>query len=134
MSVIIKRELFRGAVATLVMASGTFVLGRLSGYEAKVLLESSLSGINMLCSTVILGSSTILVLMKPITESQEVPGSWYTTIYYISLGVAALLGGGLIAIITMLYGTIANIILIVGQGVTDHPLVDDDQDQRASKE
>lgn len=134
MSVIIKRELFGGAVATLVMASGTFVLGRLSGYEAKVLLESSLSGINMLCSTVILGSSTILVLMIPITESQEVPGSWYTTIYYISLGVAALFGGGLIAIITMLYGTIANIILIVGQGVTDHPLVDDDQDQRTSKE
>ncbi|MDR9456269.1 MAG: hypothetical protein RI572_02560 [Salegentibacter sp.] len=178
MSVIIKRALFGGAVATLVMASGTFVLGRLSGYEAKVLLESSLSGINMLCNTVILGSSTILALMLtllslsraansslnkehyrqvlsiakydtiliisaviaflflniPITESQEVPGSWYTTIYYITLGVAALLGGGLIAIVTMLYGTIANIILIVGLGVTDHPLVDDDQDQRASKE
>ncbi|WP_372919074.1 hypothetical protein [Salegentibacter sp.] len=178
MSVIIKRALFGGAVATVVMASGTFLVGRLSGYEAKVLLESSISGINMLCNTVILGSSTILALMLtllgisraanssltkehyrhvlniakydtiliisaviaflflniPITESEEVPGSWYTNIYYITLGVASILGGGLIAVVTMLYGTIANIILIVGLGVTDHPLVNNDQEQNLNEE
>lgn len=178
MSVIVKRALVGGAVSTFAMAAGTFVLGRLTGYEAKVLLESSVSGINMLCNTVILASSTILALMLtllslsraansslnkehyrqvlsiakydtiliisaviaflflniPITETQEVPGSWYTTIYYITLGVAALLGGGLIAIVTMLYGTIANIILIVGLGVTDHPLVKDEQGEETSKE
>ncbi|HER39685.1 MAG TPA: hypothetical protein ENO10_00515, partial [Salinimicrobium catena] len=63
MSPIIKRAFVGGAVSTIVMGVGTYVLGEVSGYEAKALLSSSLSGINMLCNTVILGSSTILALM-----------------------------------------------------------------------
>lgn len=169
-----------GLVSTLVMASGTFVLGQISGYEAKELLKSSLSGINMLCNTVVLAASTILALMLtllslsraansnlskqhyrqvltmakadtiliivavitflllniPITETEDVPRSWFTIIYYVSLGMAAILGGGLIAVVTMLYGTIANVILIVGLGVTDHPLVnkDDGDAERSERE
>lgn len=167
---IIKRAVTGGVVSTLFMASGTFILGEFSGYKAKELLASSHSGINMLCNTVILGSSTILALMLtllslsraanstltkahyrnvltiakvdtilivvavitflmlnlPITEAEEVPDSWYTMIYYISLGMAAILGGGFITLVTMLYGTIANVILIVGLRVTDHPLVDNE--------
>lgn len=38
--------------------------------------------------------------------------------------MAAILGGGFIAIVTMLYETISNIILIVGFGVKDHPMVE----------
>lgn len=167
---IIKRAVTGGAVSALFMGTGTFILGEVSGYEAKALISSSISGINMLCNTVILGSSTILALMLtllslsraaksrlskthyrhvlaiaqldtiliivsvitfmmlnlPITESKELPNSWFTTIYYVSLGMAAIIGGGFIALITMLYGTIANVILIVGLRVTDHPLVDEE--------
>ncbi|MFD1095926.1 hypothetical protein [Salegentibacter chungangensis] len=181
MNVIVKRAIVGGVVSTLVMGTGTFILGELSGYQAKELLGSSLSGINMLCNTVILGSSTILALMLtlislsraasstlnkehyrdvlkiakfdtiliiaaiitflmlnlPITESESVPNSWYSIIYYISLGMASVLGGGFVAVVTMLYGTIANIILIVGLGVTDHPLVqekDEIAEEEAEKE
>lgn len=167
MNTIVKRAIVGGVVSTIVMGTGTFILGEVSGYKAKELLGSSLSGINMLCNTVILGSSTILALMLtllslsraanshltkqhyrnvlkiakfdtiliiaaiitflmlnlPFTESAQVPNSWYAIIYYVSLGMASVLGGGMVAVITMLYGTIANIILIVGLGVTDHPLV-----------
>lgn len=167
---IIKRAIFGGIISTVFMALGTFILGEISGYEAKELLSSSLNGINMLCNTVILGASTILALMLtllslsraaessltkahyrnvltiaksdtiliivavitflllnlPITESKELPTSWYRIIYYTSLGMAAILGGGFIAVVTMLYGTIANVILIVGLKVTDHPLVDNE--------
>lgn len=173
MSPIVKRAFVGGAVATLVMGVGTFILGEVSGYEAKVLLSSSLSGINMLCNTVILGSSTILALMLtllslsraarstlsnahyehvlmvartdtilivaavitflflnlPITESKEVPTSWYSTVYYVSLAMASILGGGFIAVVTMLYGTISNVIAIVGFKQTDHPLVEHDDEE-----
>jgi hypothetical protein len=52
---IMKRAVAGGVVSTLFMAIGTFVLGEVSGYQARELLSSSLSGINMLCNTVILG-------------------------------------------------------------------------------
>jgi hypothetical protein len=173
MSPIIKRAFVGGAVSTIIMGVGTFILGEISGYEAKALLSSSLSGINMLCNTVILGSSTILALMLtllslsrsarsklshahykhvlmvartdtilivaavvmflflnlPITETKEVPTSWFSIVYYISLGMAAILGGGFIAVVTMLYGTISNVIAIVGFKQTDHPLVEHDDEE-----
>lgn len=175
---ILKRAIIGGAVSTLIMALGTYILGEVSGYKAMELLATSLSGINMLCNTVILGSSTILALMLtllglsrnaeshltnthyqnvlmiakvdtiliivavitlllfnlPITEAADLPKDWFTTIYYVSLGMAAIIGGGFIALITMLYGTIANVILIVGLGVTDHPLVDNDYDEKHEEE
>ncbi|MDT0649895.1 hypothetical protein, partial [Autumnicola edwardsiae] len=171
MNIIVKRAIVGGAVSTLVMGTGTFILGEVSGYRAMDLLSTSLSGINMLCNTVILASSTILALMLtllsisrsansrltekhyrnvlhiakydtiliivatitflmlnlPIIESKEVPENWYVAIYYTSLGMASILGGGLIAIVTMLYGTITSIILIVGLKITDHPLVDNEE-------
>lgn len=177
MSPIMKRAFVGGAVATLVMGVGTFILGEVSGYEAKVLLSSSLSGINMLCNTVILGSSTILALMLtllslsraarstlsnahyqhvlmvartdtilivaavitflflnlPITESKAVPTAWYSIVYYVSLAMASVLGGGFIAVVTMLYGTISNVIAIVGFKQTDHPLVEHDDQENGNE-
>lgn len=176
---IIKRAIVGGLVSTIIMGIGAFIIGEVSGYEARDLLTTSSSGINMLCNTVILGSSTILALMLtllslsratkshltkqhyknvltiakadsvliitavitfmmlnlPITQSPEVPGNWFTYIYFITLGMASVLGGGFIAVITMLYGTIKNVILIVGFGMEDHPLVDkEDVDQVKEKE
>lgn len=173
MNVIVKRAIAGGVLSTIIMGIGTYILGEVSGYKAKELLSSSLTGINMLCNTVILGSSTILALMLPllslstssnsrmtkvhyshvltiakvdtiliivsiitflllnlpITESEEVPSTWFTSIYYISLAMAAILGGGFVAVVTMLYETISNIILIVGFGVTDHPMVEEVEEE-----
>ncbi|MDX1762042.1 MAG: hypothetical protein R3218_07810, partial [Christiangramia sp.] len=137
MNAIVKRAIVGGIVSTIVMGTGTFILGQVSGYKAMELLKHSLSGINMLCNTVILGSTTILALMLtllglsrssefrltdrhykdvlmiaksdtilivaavitflmlnlPISESEGVDRSWYESIYYVSLGMASLLGG-----------------------------------------
>jgi hypothetical protein len=177
MDVILKRALTGGVVSTIIMGAGAYILGELSGYKAMELLSTSLSGINVLCNTVILSSSTILALMLtmlsisrassseltkkhyqnilriakydtilivvatitflllnlPIVESQEVTESWYIGIYYVSLGMAAVLGGGLIALVTMLYGTVANIILIVGLNKQDHPLVNTEDAQKENE-
>lgn len=58
-----KRALVGGAISLVVILSGSFLLGELSGYEAKVLIKNSLSGLNMLCNTIVLASATILALL-----------------------------------------------------------------------
>lgn len=77
---------------------------------------------------------TFLMLNLPIIQSNEVPGNWYSYIYYITLGMTAILGGGFIAVITMLYETIKNVILIVGFDIDDHPLVDQEDVDEAKEE
>ncbi len=62
-SVHTKRALVGGGISLAVILTGSFMLGELSGYEAKVLLKNSLSGLNMLCNTMVLGSATILALL-----------------------------------------------------------------------
>jgi hypothetical protein len=58
-----KRAIFGGLISLVVIGLGTFLLGELSGYEAKVLIKNSLAGINTLCNTIVLASATILALL-----------------------------------------------------------------------
>ncbi|MEB8328385.1 hypothetical protein OO009_03385 [Flavobacteriaceae bacterium KMM 6897] len=58
-----KRSLLGGGISLLVITTGTFLLGHLSGYEAKVLIKNSIDGLNTLCNTIALASATILALL-----------------------------------------------------------------------
>ena len=58
-----KRAIFGGIISLLVILTGSYLLGELSGYEAKVLIKNSLDGLNMLCNTIVLASATILALL-----------------------------------------------------------------------
>jgi hypothetical protein len=62
-----------------------------------------------------------LIFNLPVTESDNVPANWFSTIY-ITLAVSAILSASLIVVVLMLYNTVVNIIKIVGLGETDHPL------------
>ena len=55
--------MYGGLLATVFTGLGIFFLGNVSGYEAKHLLKVSLSGLNMLCNTIVLASATILALL-----------------------------------------------------------------------
>ncbi|WP_142783309.1 hypothetical protein [Changchengzhania lutea] len=168
-----KRALYGGIIAAIITGLGAYFLGNLSGYEAKVLIKSSLPGINTLCNTIVLASATILALLLtllsvssstksklneehyrhvlliakidtivfvvsmiafqlfniPITEADNVPSTWYTSIYYASLGISSLLSGGLISVVLMLFNAVTSIIKIVGLGIEDHPLVYQEDDE-----
>ncbi|RKN83494.1 hypothetical protein [Ulvibacterium marinum] len=161
-----KRAILGGVIALAVIGLSTFMLGKLSGYEAKELIKSSIDGLNTLCNTIALASATILALMLtllgvssntssslkddhykhilqlakldtvifvasilfflifnlPVTESENIPANWFSTIYYITLGISTILSSALVVVVLMLYNTIANIIKIVGLGIKDHPL------------
>ena len=141
-----KLALVGGAISTIFIAIGMLILGNVSGYEAKQLLEGSLSGINMLCNTVVLASATILALLLtllgissgsksklkeahyyqvltiaridtilfiaalilfqlfniPITEAENVPVSWFTTIYWATLLSSSIISGMLVTVILLL--------------------------------
>ncbi|MBW8201143.1 hypothetical protein [Flagellimonas abyssi] len=62
-SIYTKRALTGGGISLVIILTGSFLLGELSGYEAKVLIKNSLSGLNMLCNTVVLASATTLTLL-----------------------------------------------------------------------
>lgn len=162
-----RRAFMGGLICMIVILISTILLGKLSGYEAKILIKSSLDGINTLCNTIALASATILALLLtllglsstaksdlkkeyyrevltiakldtivfvaavitfllfnlPITESSNVPDHWFSTLYYISLGISSILSSALIVVVLLLYNTVVNIITIVGLGRKNHPLV-----------
>lgn len=68
----------------------------------------------------------------PITETDTVPASWYTIIYYSTLGMSALLSGALISVAIMLYNAVVYIIKIVGLGEKDNSLLH--QEKEGSKD
>ena len=163
-----KRAILGGLISLCIIGLGTYMLGNLSGYEAKELIKSSLIGLNTLCNTIVLASATILALMLtllgvssgnnsnlkddhylhimqiakldtvvfiasllfflifnlPVTESENIPDNWFSIIYYITIGVSAILSSALVVVVLMLYNTIINIIKIIGLGQTDHPLAE----------
>ncbi|MBJ7879374.1 hypothetical protein [Gelidibacter salicanalis] len=170
-----RRALYGGIISTLIMGLGAYFMGHISGYEAKVLIKSSLPGINTLCNTIALASATILALLLtllsvssstkskltkehythilliakidttvfifaiiffqflniPITEADNVPSSWYTSIYYISLGLSSVLSGGLISVVLMLFNAVSSMIKIIGLEVKDHPLmIQEDEEEK----
>lgn len=171
------RALLGGMLATAFTGLGVFLLGNISGYEAKNLLEVSLGGLNMLCNTIVLASATILALLLtllgisstsdsnlkerhyiqvlsiakfdvilfiaalilfqlfniPIVESDSVPTSWFTIIYWATLIFSSIICGMMITVILMLYNTITNMIAIIGLK-KDHSLLMQDDDIDANSE
>lgn len=59
----LKRAIIGGVISLFIILLGSLILGKLSGYEAKVLIQKSISGLNTLCNTIALASATILALL-----------------------------------------------------------------------
>jgi MFS family permease len=161
------RAFIGGIITTVTIGLGVFLLGNISGYEAKKLLDSSMQGLNMLCNTIVLASATILALLLtllgistgtdtklrekhykqvlniakfdtilfisalvlfqffniPITEADNVDVSWYKYIYWATLFSSSIISGMMVMTILMLYGTVTNIIAIVGLKQSDHRML-----------
>ena len=58
-----RKAFYGGIFSTIFLGFSVFVLGSVSGYEAKQLIKGSLPGLNMLCNTIVLASATILALL-----------------------------------------------------------------------
>ena len=72
----------------------------------------------------VLATALLVVIVVPVDESTPIPEAWFSAIYYAVSVVAALLGGGLIAVMLLLYAAVRDLILVLGPG-DQNPLVDD---------
>ena len=77
---------------------------------------------------IVLCYSIIFLVLQciPITESDEIPTWWYPSVYYGMLAASAILGGGMIAIVSMLYSAISSLIDVFGLEHGDHSIVASD--------
>lgn len=55
----------------------------------------------------------LLIISVPLAEAAEIPASWYSVVYYVTVVYAAALGGALIAIVLMLYRAITDLIGVI---------------------
>ena len=125
-----------------VLASATILallltlLGISSGTESKLKDSHYLEVLNIAKIDTMLFIVTLIMFQLfniPITESDNVPTTWFTTIYWITLFMSSLLSGAMVVVILMLYNTVTNIILIVGLK-QDHELIYKDEDVEEQKD
>lgn len=75
------------------------------------------------------GILLLLFLSIPFSESDEVPGVWFTALYYFLIVFLALLSGLLVAIVLMLLNTITSTIEAIRPSAHDD---DDDSEENSS--
>lgn len=71
-----------------------------------------------LLSTIALAAGLLLLLILsiPLQESEKVPGSWYTTIYYILIVLTAGLVGLMISVVLMLLNAMKSLLSVLRPG------------------
>ncbi len=70
--------------------------------------------IGLLATISLIGGIVLLLFLSvPVQESDDVPASWFTTIYYILISYIALLSGLLVGVVLMLYNAITSLIDVV---------------------
>lgn len=82
----------------------------------------------------ILSTVLLLAISIPLQESKNVPPGWYEYIYYGVLIASCVMAGFLIAIVLMLYRTLSTMIAVLGLGATDHPLVEQPEEDEEEEE
>ena len=69
----------------------------------------------------------LVIVVVPVNEASPVPDGWFIGVYYAVSVASAALGGGLIAVMLLLFAAIRDLIVVMGPG-DDNPLLDGDAD------
>ena len=105
------------------------VLGLTTGSDVKLnaLFYKRIKQIAFYDMIVLCYAISFLVLQCiPIAESEEIPAWWYPSVYYGILAVSAILGGGMIAVVSMLYAAISSLIDVFGLEHGEHSILASD--------
>ena len=89
-----------------------------------------------LLDTIVFIGATVLLLMLgiPVEEADSVPPTWFKVVYYFVLGSSALLGGGLMAVVLMIYGAVRDFIRLVGPWDSEDLIRGEPEDAREQAE
>jgi len=122
---------------TIVLASATILallltlLGISTGTDTKLKDRHYKQVLNIAKFDTILFISALILFQFfniPITEADKVEVSWYKYIYWATLFASSIISGMMVTTILMLYGTVTNIIAIVGLGLSEHRMLATDTD------
>jgi len=105
------------------------LLGISSGVESKIKKVHYYQVLNIAKLDTLLFIGALLLFQFfniPITESENLPTSWFAYIYWATLFFSSLLSGFMVTVILMLFTTFRNIINIMGFKKKDY-LVDNDK-------
>ncbi len=95
-----------------------------AAHYKQVALLAKWDAINFIAAIILFQFSNI-----PMTEADNFPASWYSILYWSTLVISSLLCGGIVSVILMLYNTVINMVYIIGMGITDHPLIQAEEDE-----
>ena len=124
--------------AAAILALMLTVLGLTTGSDVKLntLFYKRIKQIAFYDMIVLCYAISFLVLQCiPVTKSEEIPAWWYPSVYYGMLAVSAILGGGMIAVVSMLYAAISSLIDVFGLEHGEHSILasdvaDDDKGEK----
>jgi hypothetical protein len=108
-----------GASATILALMLTMLsLGRHATSRLEATFFKRIERIGLL-STIGMSAGILLLLLLniPLQESQELPGSWYTIVYYALIASTAGVSGLLIAIVLMLYNAMQTLVKVLRAGL-----------------
>jgi hypothetical protein len=116
-----------GSTTTLALMLTLLGLSRNSGTTLKATHYQRIKQIAFVDLIVFLmGDLFLLLFTIPIQETGTVPLEWFSTIYYITITMASVLGGLLFTVMLMLFNALRDIIDVMGMGITDNPIVQND--------
>ena len=78
--------------------------------------------IGLLATVSLIGGVILLLFLSvPVKESDDLPSSWFTTIYYILIAYIAVLSGLIVGVVLMLFNAITSLIDVVRPSLDDEP-------------
>ncbi|MDX1624185.1 MAG: hypothetical protein R3199_09405 [Gemmatimonadota bacterium] len=103
-----RKVLTGGVVAGLLSLLTLWLVGRIGGYEARILLESSLPTIRFLCSTTAAAAATVIALMLTLLSLSESHETSFRAAHY-----GRIQGIALLSTITLVVSILVLLLLVV---------------------
>ena len=81
----------------------------------------------------VLATVLLVIVVVPVNEASPIPTRWFTGIYYGVSVASSALGGGLIAVMLLLFAAIRDLIVVLSPG-DENPLVDETEEAQEPAE
>ena len=80
----------------------------------------------------VLATVLLVIVVVPVNEASPIPTPWFTGVYYGVSVASSALGGGLVAVMLLLFAAIRDLIVVLGPG-DENPLVDEETEDAAEE-
>ncbi len=102
------------SATTLALMLTMLSLSRHTASELEATFFIQIRRIGLLSTTALIASVLLLLMLSiPLQETENLPASWYSTVYYVFITLTAGVTGLLVAIVLMLYNAMQSLIAVL---------------------